>query len=136
MCDLWGDWVPKLWQLNVLEVVKENPQHTFMFLTKNPTGYQFTKDPPLNCMFGLTMTKWDMIDYLMFVWSSRISDRLFLSIEPILGSFKEAVLNPLSLVIVGAMTGKGAVKPEKEWIESLKGKHPNIHFKNNLRIKT
>jgi len=37
----------------------------------------------------------------------------------------------VSLVIVGAMTGQGAIKPKKEWIDSIK--HPNIFYKNNIK---
>jgi hypothetical protein len=35
------------------------------------------------------------------------------------------------MVIVGAMTGRNAVCPEKEWIDSIKAK--NIYYKSNIR---
>jgi len=37
-------------------------------------------------------------------------------------------LNPV--IIVGAMTGAGAIPPKQEWIESII--HPNIHYKKNI----
>ena len=39
MADLFGDWVKMNWIERVIKVVKENPQHTFQFLTKNPKRY-------------------------------------------------------------------------------------------------
>ena len=37
----------------------------------------------------------------------------------------------IDLVIVGAMSGPGAVKPTKEWVNSVE--HDNIYYKNNVR---
>lgn len=36
MGDLFGEWVPDEWQSAVIKACKENPQHTYQFLTKNP----------------------------------------------------------------------------------------------------
>ena len=54
MGDLFGDWVPSVWILTILNVVKQYPQHTFMFLTKNHTRY-FEFSFPENCMIGLPL---------------------------------------------------------------------------------
>jgi len=40
MGDLFGDWVPEKCITEVLGVVGECPQHTFLFLTKNPKRYK------------------------------------------------------------------------------------------------
>ena len=54
----------------------------------------------------------------------------FISAEPLLGSFKGASLMGIDLIIVGAMTGKNAVVPERTWIETIK--HKNIFYKDNI----
>jgi protein gp37 len=58
MCDLFERWINPDWVYQVIQVCKDNPQHTFMFLTKNHVGYNgFTF--PDNCMLGITMTRGD-----------------------------------------------------------------------------
>ena len=132
MCDLFGEWVDIEWIDKVLIVARENPQHTFMFLTKNPVGYQGLSFPD-NCQLGLTLTgtesaKNNMLDTFYF---GNMGTYHFASIEPLLGSFKGVDLFIFDLVIVGKMTGQGAIKPKKDWIESIK--HPNIYYKNNIK---
>lgn len=45
MGDLFGEFIPDKWINKVLEVVKKCPQHTFLFLTKNPNRYYSFKFP-------------------------------------------------------------------------------------------
>ena len=37
MADLFGEWVPDEWIDEVFKVCEEAPQHTYLFLTKNPS---------------------------------------------------------------------------------------------------
>ena len=39
MADLFGDWVPMDWKIETLLACRQAPQHRYLFLTKNPTGY-------------------------------------------------------------------------------------------------
>lgn len=39
MADLFGEWVPMDWKIETLLACREAPQHRYLFLTKNPTGY-------------------------------------------------------------------------------------------------
>ena len=55
----------------------------------------------------------------------------FISFEPLLGDmsqlFRDSMgvkMKHIDLLIVGAMTGAGAIPPKKEWIDSIK--HKNI----------
>lgn len=132
MCDLFGGWVDIAWINRVLVVAGENPHHTFMFLTKNPAGYMGLPMPD-NCQLGLTLTgtEPDINEILDVFFYTNNGNYHFASIEPLLGSFQGVDLLAFDLVIAGAMTGPGAIKPKKEWIESIK--HPNIHIKSNLR---
>ena len=131
MCDLFGDWIHKDWIKWIISIVKRNPQHTFQFLTKNPKRY-LEFDFPNNCWLGTTITNrkdgWRIIDL------TRNNNYKFISFEPLLDMFDKEMnywLKGIDLVIVGAMTGIGAIKPKKEWIESIK--HNNIFYKNNIK---
>ncbi len=141
MADLFGDWVNVDWIKLVLEVAEDNPRHTFQFLTKNPKRY-LEFEFPENCWLGTTLTG----EYSQgFIESCRLvnlenTGRMkgiftFISIEPLLGNLKkwgdDDKFDNIDLVIVGAMTGQGAIKPKKEWIESIK--HQNIFYKDNIK---
>ncbi len=136
LADLFGAWVPSKFIKKVIGVAEANPQHTFMFLTKNPYRYS-DFDFPQNCWLGATITGQEK----MRVVSARMANlvckkytkknKIFLSIEPLLGSFVQYDLKHFDLVIVGAMTGPGSVVPEKEWIKSVK--HKNIFYKTNIK---
>lgn len=130
MADLFGDWVKKEWIEKVLIVAEKNPQHTFQFLTKNPKRYlEFIF--PKNCWLGTTIEKPEYADRMKpFL---QIKNYKFVSIEPLLGDFTGVNFDLFDLVIIGADSNKGAVKPKKEWIKSIQ--HHNIFFKNNLYIE-
>ncbi|MFH1485223.1 MAG: DUF5131 family protein [Chloroflexota bacterium] len=56
MGDLWGVGVPPEWIERVLTVVRESPQATFLFLTKNPRRYDaFIDFMPSNVILGATI---------------------------------------------------------------------------------
>lgn len=131
LADLFGEWVSDEWIEKVLEVVKDNPQHTFQFLTKNPKRYSHFQFPP-NCWLGATITQGDGLAIRDLIeLATNYKNRKFVSIEPLLGSFEGIDLSAFDQVIVGAMTGPGAVEPKKEWVESVK--HSNIFYKNNIK---
>ena len=67
MADLFGDWVPDDWKIEVLEACYKAPQHNYLFLTKDPIGYSiwatknrrdFNCDNPYkeNMWLGVTYT--------------------------------------------------------------------------------
>jgi protein gp37 len=62
--------------------------------------------------------------------------RPFLSIEPLLGCLQCHIPDKFERIIVGAMTGPGAAKPQKEWIESVMLYAPSekLYWKPNLRV--
>lgn len=125
--DMFGDWVPKNWIDLILNTVKLCPQHTFLFLTKNPKRYAEFEFPE-NCWLGATITnKKDLVK----MYSNSKAKLDFLSIEPLLDSFNGIIFTNWKLIIVGAQTGPGAVIPKREWIESIK--HPHIYYKDSIR---
>lgn len=123
MGDLFGEWVPDEWIKSVFEACEKAPQHTYLFLTKNPERYTdlyLKKAFPykVNFWFGSTITKYGDD----FTWFRDTPYQSFLSIEPLL----ERMINPSGLkyinwVIVGAETGnrKDKVVPKKEWVQDI-----------------
>lgn len=117
MCDLFGDWVPHDWIGPVLRVVDQAPQHTFMFLTKNPVRYRSFKFPP-NAWLGVTVTNQIMADRARFVFSTMLHDNVvFFSAEPLLGPIR--LMDTPDWLIIGAQTGPGAKRPERVWVDDL-----------------
>jgi len=136
MGELFGYWVPKDWIDRILEVAKDNPRHTFQFLTKFPIRlkeFQF----PDNCWCGTTVTKdsdWPRIELLSDVNCSLH----FVSFEPLQG-FIFGPFSPIEWVIIGAETGnrKDKIVPKEEWIEFIceQADHSSspIFMKDNLK---
>ena len=127
MADLFGEWVPDAWIREVFEACEAAPQHRYLFLTKNPARYMelaangvITKEHS-NFWFGSTATTPEM----PFFWHNEL--HTFVSIEPILGPFKDLTddgIDPVSKVkwiIVGAETGnrKNKVVPRKKWVDEI-----------------
>jgi protein gp37 len=123
------EWEPE-WIRNVLSTCILCDKHTFMFLTKNASVY-IDWYFPTNCILGTTITKSGIEDKRNLAIMSKSPNRRFLSVEPLLGEIKMSLSESFDVIIVGAMTGPGAVIPKKSWIESIK--HDNIFFKPSIR---
>lgn len=130
MADLFGDWVPDEWIQEVFQACDKEPQHRYLFLTKNPDRYldlaslmpQHRRPPNIAEMwFGRSFTSAGP-DYVHVRLPLR---KTFVSIEPLLRrlSYKEAaeIAGTTNWVIVGAETGhrKSRVIPEKAWIDDI-----------------
>ena len=126
------------WLQQIVQVIKDNPQHTFLFL------YHFSPHRglfPSNCWLGLTVTSY--IDAQKAVTFSKTYPNhiKFISFEPLLGDPKipDEVFGRIQWVIIGAETGnrKGKIKPKFEWIstliESANRRGLPIYMKDNLR---
>lgn len=115
MADLFGEWVPDEWILEVFDACKKAPQHRYLFLTKNPRRYKALKNAGLlptglNAWMGVSTPCMDD-QYVVGLDT-------FVSIEPILEPFYGIGDVTCGWVIVGAETGnrKKKVIPEKDWI--------------------
>lgn len=127
MADLFGEWVPKEWIEKIIEVARNNPQHTFQFLTKNPKRYlefEFSS----NCWLGTTI---DYINQARLNYLKQKNNYKFISFEPLLGDMSLLDLSGIDWVIIGADSSKGANTPRIEWIDSIR--HPNIFYKENIK---
>ena len=141
MADLFGEWVPDEWITRVFDACKAAPQHTYLFLTKNPERYSDLMEKGLlpdlpNFWYGTTVTG----SGDRFAWFDRFAN-WYLSVEPLLspmgtygcgpaeaGAMEKGALPPPGThpgwVIIGAETGnrKGKVVPQKEWIDNIVAK--------------
>lgn len=134
MIDLWAAAVPAEWIEKILFQCRLSRQHTFLFLTKNPKRY-FEFEFPENCWVGVTDDCRESDTYPLDDFGEWITTtRKFISFEPLLGPLRTSIPTDVEQIIVGAMTGPGALKPEKKWImdilDASKGK--SVFLKNNL----
>lgn len=128
LSDMFGDWVPSDLIIALLDVCKAFGYYNFLFLTKNPKRYNEFNFPD-NCFLGTTITNNNDLWRLPFV--EGLKNISFVVVEPILGGVHYLDYSDINFVIVGAMTGPGAIKPKKEWIDSIH--HPWTYYKNNIK---
>ena len=136
MCDLFGEWVPREWIDAVLESVKQAPQHTYQFLTKNLGRYlefEFSD----NCWLGTTIEMETEINRALPLRCLSDHNIAFASHEPLLSPM------PLDLafdwIIVGEITDNPAHESHKYvkfWAEDLikraEENHIPVFVKNAL----
>lgn len=125
MADLFGEWVPIDWILKVFSACQNNPQHQYLFLTKNPHRYErllydgFLPNAP-NMWYGYSVTKNNCPTF-------KLGERkTFISVEPLLEDITDGLFSlnagpAANWVIIGAETGarKGKVIPKIEWINRI-----------------
>lgn len=126
MADIFGEWVPDEWIKEIVNYCIRNPQHNYLFLTKNPERYWELEDKGLlpagdNMWYGYSYTTSNDNG-----WASKYGDKHnFVSVEPLLEEphlFDEHMLCPAAQwVIIGAETGrrKNKVVPQLEWVEKI-----------------
>jgi len=124
---------PKPLLQKVIDICRHHKQHTFMFLSKSSSCYQ-NFIWPLNTRQGLTVECNAIKDFHSKLLAMQNLPKPFLSIEPILGPCDSQLLNRFDQVIVGAMTGPGAISPYKEWLQSIIDcvEKEKIHWKPNV----
>jgi protein gp37 len=138
MADLFGEWVPWEWIEAVLGIVQACSWHTFIFLTKDPKRLAEFNPWPENCWVGATATNNVDKEKAIFQFSMVEAKVKFLSLEPLLGPVQiNRRDRHLNWVIVGAMTGPRAVKPEAQWVKRLiqgcQAAEIPVFLKDNLR---
>ena len=135
MCDMWGDWVPMKWQADIIFEAAMNPEHRYLFLTKNPSAYYGISSPQysasidyeqLDFWYGASITTSN--DAFMFSDTMFTLDlpHKYFSAEPLLEDIAPHVeFNGVQWLIIGARTKNGRVVPPEqggtrpEWVEAL-----------------
>ena len=115
MGELFDPMVKWPWIQEIFFEMVANPQHTFQVLTKQALRV-LEHSLPNNCWIGVSQdgryTDVEDIEKLSYSGASV----KFVSFEPLLARIPVVDLDGIDWVIVGAMTGPGAVSPEKEWV--------------------
>ena len=120
MADLFGEWVPKGWINSVMEVVKDRPDLIFQFLTKNPKRLAEFNPWPENCWVGSSVFNAHSMFVALKTLTHVEAKVRFVSAEPIISYLGgHAFKGIVDWVIMGAMTGPGATKPESWWIKEI-----------------
>lgn len=130
MADIFSPGVNPLWIEQILKVVRENPQHTFQFLSKRPIKFR-DFDFPSNCWLGTSIEKPAFASRITNLLSCGCKFTSFVLVEPLLGSMETVDFSNVDHLFVGAQTGPGSIVPKAEWIASVK--HPNLIYKENIK---
>jgi protein gp37 len=141
MGDLMHPCTPEF-QIHLVQcMIRALPRHTFMLLTKNTGRYQEFNPWPANAWLGATITNQEdtaRLDDLMLADATV----LFVSHEPLLGainmtpwlpkrlddgtllfSYRLGIQRFIKWGILGAMTGRGAVKVDPAWVVNLEAQY-------------
>lgn len=137
--DFWGRGTDQAWRDKVYRVIKACPQHTFLFLTKQPQRIRDFARMPENCWIGVTYTcREDCWRIAQLIYRTHNSKKIFVSYEPMLGC-NSSYLMLGSWLIIGALTGPLAKKhtPDisalKEIIKDCKRLKLPVFMKDNLK---
>jgi len=121
--DLFGAWVAQDWVDAVIETVKNNPQWTFIFMTKNVKRYLKIEFPE-NCWVGATADTQQRAKEALEIFA-QLRPRpsvLFLACTPLLENINFGPRLPLDWLIIGARDKSSklpALQPEWPWVTSL-----------------
>ena len=123
MGDLFHEDVPFEFITKVMDVIEDNPQHTFQVLTKRAgrMEYYFTylREIPKNVWLGVTCENsrhYDRIYHLMCINATV----RFVSCEPLIGNMSDIVLSDIDWVITGGESGVNARRTPVEWFRTLR----------------
>jgi len=139
--ELFGEWIPDDWMLDIFGVISDAQQHTFQFLTKNPQEMErfvFSE----NCWCGTTIPNDVAITRTHALrWLSEVIVPIkFASFEPLHGQiYNYTNFEKLDWIIIGAETGnrRGKITPKEEWIQGIVDQadiwNVSVFMKDNLK---
>ena len=82
--ELFGEWVKYWWLKTIFDYALLYPQHTFIFLTKQPTELIKWSPFPRNTYIGVSVTNQSQYDNAMKYLATVEAPVKFLSLEPLL----------------------------------------------------
>jgi protein gp37 len=153
MADLLGMGVEDSWIEDVLATIRATPRHVYQVLTK-ATARLDRFEWPDNVWLGVTITGAKRERY-----PKRLGDLVFpedagpvrwVSLEPLVGAVdigpwlseataRDAGFTRVSWVVVGGMSGAGAVQPEPAWVDAVDRACDEhgvaVYHKANLRCR-
>ena len=123
-----SDWDP-FWIKTVLSVIKKNPQHQYLFLTKRPNKLDMDLRG-LNVWPGVTVTCKADLHRISELQQHVKSDRYSVTFEPLFEDLGQIDLRGISWVVIGTETGnrKDKVIAKKEWIMNIAEQAKELHI--------
>lgn len=122
MSDLFHEQMPIDYLNDIIQVIKQTPQHIYQILTKreNRMSYYFEgKEIPKNIWLGVSVeNKKDGLPRINKLRNLNASIK-FLSIEPLLEDLEQIDLNGIDWVIVGGESGNKARPMKEEWVLNI-----------------
>jgi protein gp37 len=121
MSDLFHEDMPFDYIDDILEVIKETPQHHYQILTKREKilhEYFSNRAVPDNVWLGVTVEHAKTKHRIEVVRSMKANIR-FLSIEPLIGDMGILDLTDIHWVIVGGESGPNARPMNPEWVANI-----------------
>lgn len=125
MYDIFGAWIDSEWIETIFETVARCPQHTFLFLTKNPDRYFLFENIP-NVWLGATVSIANHADPFSGTLQMIPHENIFISTEPLLQDIAEYIdYDGIKWIIIGTLNKSGRpVHADKggtklEWIINL-----------------
>jgi len=117
MADLFGNWVPDDWIMEVLNIVEQCPEKTFIFLTKNPE--RMVDIPwPSNAWIGASTVNQKGLKRARSLFDA-VAPVRFISAEPLLEPVRLNKKDAFDWVIIGAQTGPKKFQPPQVWVDDL-----------------
>lgn len=125
----------------VIEVCKQCPQHTFLFLSNWQNQDYILDTFPDNCWLGVTITSGDLYDY-GFKMDDTLMRKKFISFEPLQGRIKNLeYIKNWDWIIIGGETRNGRLvkehAPKIEWVAEIvnycREYRIPVFLKNNLK---
>lgn len=122
MSDLFHARVPLAFVQQVLETMRETPQHTYQLLTKRARRLRLLSDRidwPENVWVGTSVESADELHRIDDLARVDAAVR-FLSVEPLLGPLPDLDLSRIGWVIVGGESGSQARPMDAEWVRDIR----------------
>ena len=131
--------VPATLKTVLYHVIQARPEHTFLFLTKQPQNLPAWSPFPSNCWVGVTATDREMFEKAIYYLAEVAAWVKYISIEPLLGQILKHNERPfwggIDQVIIGAQTKPyrpPAISDVKKIVEACDKAGVKVFIKNNL----
>ena len=114
-----SDWKSE-WRTTVFDIMSENPQHVYLFLTKRPESIKFETNFD-NVWMGVTVTAACDKSRIQSLRENIKAKNFFLTFEPLFSDIGTLDLDSIGWVVIGTETGKrkGKINAEKSWVLNI-----------------
>lgn len=108
------------WRDRVFDCMKQNKQHTYLFLTKRPGLIDFSTEMA-NVWLGVTVTNSEEKERISLMRENMKALHYFITFEPLHEDIGKLDLTGIEWIVIGTETGrrKGKIEAKPEWIKNI-----------------